>query len=417
MKRTLFITIGSASLFLIFSLWLYLLLFGTPRSVDEVVGDFGFDNITATPINVNPESPDGTRQLDLSAGTLYQLTLKPVAGYSFVNTTSSSTQILYAERGTGHIYQIDIAGGQETRLLQKTFVAINHAYFAQDGSAVVLIGDSDTGTVAYLEEIDQSNTPHEFPGNAENIAFMPGREVRYTITNQNGTAGYSYDLDTAETDELFGIPLKDVTVLWGSDETLVYNRTAPALKGSLYRVSGNILSHAGSTGISYSAFSNSSFAGLQVETSAHPQSGNLVSKVSGLANTNEVSLGVSALPEKCAFDTLSMTVLWCASPIGLITPETYANWYKGLTSFNDFLWRIDLETGTAVETDNLFRTSNREIDVIDMVTDPSGEYLLFKNKNDDSLWLKRLVTPVLELNSTTDEDLLSDSEEVTDGEI
>lgn len=417
MKRTLFITIGGAALLLIFVLWLYLLLFGTPRSVDEVVGDFGFDNINATPITVDPNANNEARQIDLSAGTLYQLTMKPVAGYGFVTTDSSSTQILYAERGTGHIYQIDIASGQETRLLQKTFVAINRAYFAPDGSAVVLIGDSDTGTVAYLEEMDQTDTPHQFPSNADNIAFMPGRKVRYTIANQNGTAGYSYDLDTAETDELFGIPLKDVTVLWGSSETLVYNRTAPTLKGSLYRVSGNALSRAGSTGIAYSAFSNFTYPGLQVETWSHPQSGNLVSNAAGLANSDGVSLGVSALPEKCAFDLLAMTVLWCASPMGLITREAYANWYKGLTSFTDSLWKIDLETGTADEVDNLFRTSSREIDVIDMTTDKSGSYLLFKNKNDDSLWLKRLVTPGLELNSATNEDLLSDGEKVTDGEI
>lgn len=417
MKRTLFITIGGAALLLIFMLWLYLLLFGTPRSVDEVVGDFGLVNIEATPINVNNELAVGeSRQLDLSTGTLYQLTRNPVAGFDFIVTGTSSAQILYAERGTGHIYQVDIDGGNETRLLQKTFVAINRAYFAEDGSAAVLLGESDTGTVAYLEELDPSRTPHEFPGNAENIAFLPGREVRYTIPNQNGTAGYTYDLDTAETDQLFGIPLKDVSVIWNTGETLIYSRPTATFNGSLYRVSGSTLSRAGSSGIAYSAFSDPQTTGVQVETYAHPQSGNLVSQLSGLSTSEDIALGVTALREKCAFDSRSTTVLWCASPFGLIPAQSHADWYKGVVSFSDFLWKVDLETGTADETDDLLETSGREIDVIDMVTNTEGDYLLFKNKNDDTLWLKRLVTPT-ELSPATDEELLSDSEEVTDGEI
>lgn len=417
MKRTLFITIGSASLLLIFILWVYLFLFGTPRSVDEIVGDFGFNNINATPINANPDLGE-TRQIDLSSGTLYQLTTRPVAGFAFVSSASSSAQILYAERGTGHIYQIDTNGGNETRLLQKTFVAINRAYFADDGSAVALLGDSNNGTVAYLEEIDPNRTPHEFPGNAENIAFLPEREVRYTISNENGTAGYNYDLDSAETDQLFGIPLKDVAVIWSPNDILVYSRTSASQKGSLYRVSGSTLTRAGFSGPAYSAMASDTFTGLQIETFTHPQSGNLVSRASGLAENSGVSLGITALPEKCAFDSLAIATLWCASPATLIKPETQTSWYKGMVGFSDFLWKIDLESGTARETDNLFTLSGREIDVIDMTTDPSGTYLIFKNKNDDTLWLKRIVNaPAPELNAAADEDLLSDGEEVTDGEV
>ena len=416
MKRTLFITIGSASLFLIFSLWLYLLLFGTPRTVDEVVGDFGFDNVTATPITVIPDTATGEgRQINLSSGTLYQLTTKPVAGFDFIDT-GTSTQILYAERGTGHIYQINIDNGEEARLLQKTFVAINRAYFAEDGSAAILIGESNIGTIAYLEELDPSRTPHEFPETAENIAFVPGREVRYTISNLNGTVGYAYDLDTTETTELFGIPLSDVSVIWNTEETLIYNRTAPTFTGSLYRVSGDTLSKAGSSGIAYSAFARSDFPSQQVETYAHPQSGNLVSQIRNLSSTEEISLGATALSEKCAFDSQSTTVLWCASPLELISPQAQSAWYKGLVSFTDFLWKIDLVTGTATETDNLLLTSGREIDVIDMVTNADSAFLLFKNKNDDTLWLKRLSAPA-ELDSAANEELLSNGEQVTDGEI
>lgn len=420
MKRTLFIIIGGAALFLIFSLWLYLLLFGTPRSVSEVVGDFGFGDVTVTPISpAETSTDDTTRQIDLStAGTLYQLTSKPVAGFA-ITATEDGLRVLYAERGTGHVYQIDVVTGEETRLSQKTLVAVNRAFFAPDGSAVVLVGETTVGSVAHLEELTTDSLTHNFPENADNIAFTDNREVRYTVTSQNGTAGYVYDLEAAATAQLFATPLRDVRVTWNTDEPLIYPRTAPTLRGRLYSVSGSSnLMPTGTAGVSFSALASPVFLGLKIETYTHPKSGNLVSYAS-LGDAETITLGTTALPEKCAFDPSSMVLIWCASPVGLMTPKSQADWYKGLTSFTDSLWRIDLtNNGTATEVDNLTKTSGRQVDVTDLQIDATGSTLLFKNKNDDTLWLKRLSQPTSpDLNAATDEELLGDGEEVTDGEI
>lgn len=420
MKRTLFITIGAIALFLIFALWLYLLLFGTPRTVSEVVGDFGFGDVTVTPITPDDTTNDGTgRQLDLStAGTLYQLTTKPVAGFRIVSEEETE-RVLYAERGTGHVYAIDVASGEETRISAKTFVAVNQALFARDGNAVVLIQDAADGTKAYLQKLDEGITDDRLPDSASNVAFSQNQEVRYTLTSQNGTAGYAYDLGQGTITQLFNTPLSDVRVIWSAGGPLLYPRTAPRLSGRLYEATSDILTPVGSGGVAFSAMASEDFLGLRVETSAYNNAGNLVSRAN-LGGTGDVSLGVSALPEKCAFDPSSMMTIWCASPAGLITPEAQSNWYKGVVSFTDSLWRVDLtDNGAATVVDDLSKTSGRQIDVTDIVVGDTGEYLLFKNKSDDTLWLKRLSLPSAPetLDATADEELLGDGEKVTDGEI
>lgn len=413
MKRTLFITIGAIALLLIFALWLYLLLFGTPRSVSEVVGDFGFgNNVTVTPITPSEvTNDDTTRQIDLStAGSLYQLTSKPVAGFGIVNS-ADGPRVLYAERGTGHVYEIDVVSGQETRLSQKTFVAITRAYFAKDGSAAVLVGETTDGSVTHLETLGTENTVSEFPEKADNIAFSKERQINYTVTSTNGTTGYSYNLGSAITKQLFGIPLKDTRVIWSADGPLIYSRTAPTLTGRLYRATDNTLTPVGSPDNAFSAMASTDFSGLIIKTSAYNNAGNLVSYAS-MGNASDISLGITALPEKCAFDPTSMTTIWCTSPVGLITPKGQADWYKGMVSFVDSLWRIDLANdGSAVQVDNFQATSGRQIDAMDLQMDDVGNHLLFKNKNDDTLWLKKLETKTTNASSsTTDEELLSDSE-------
>lgn len=403
MKRTLFIIVGSASLLLIFIFWLYLLVFGTPQSVDEVVGDFGFEDITVTPINPALDNPSGERTLDLNAGSLYQLTLKPVAGFDFIREGENSGKILYAERGVGHIYQIDIASSLETRVLQKTFVGANQAYFSLDGSAVVVIGENEFGQTSSLEEIDQTKPPHQFPAEARNIKFTGDREVSYTLTSSNGTIGYVYDLDSAETNTLFNTALKDINVIWGENEILVYSRSAPTLSGTLYRISGNTLTVAGGiSGVSYSAITASD---QYIETARHLESGDLVSRAA------ETVLGLTTLPEKCTTHPVKEELLWCGSPVGLMRPTEQSNWYKGLTSFVDSLWQINLQSGEATEVENVSNVAGRSIDMAGLRSNDLGTQLIFKNKNDDTLWLKRLG------GATTNEDLLEDSEEVTNSEI
>ena len=109
MKNPLLITIGLVLIVLVLGVWLYLLFFGTPDTADEVFSDLGFD-IASQPVNVvAPEIPAASDTfVDTAGEKLRQITTRPVAG--FVSFFSSSTDLVrYAERGTGHIYELNIS--------------------------------------------------------------------------------------------------------------------------------------------------------------------------------------------------------------------------------------------------------------------------------------------------------------------
>jgi hypothetical protein len=389
MKKKLFIILGSVVLLLVFLAWLYLLLFGAPKQAQEVFSNLGLGR-EATPISEFTESLVQTAELNINAGSLVQLTTRPVAGFDFVTKGTSTVAIRYAEKGTGHIYEVNISDGIETRLLAKTSLAVIDARFAPDGGAVVLIAEGDTNTVTTLEDLSPRNLTHQFPEDAENVQFVSDTKLRYTLRFENGTTGFEYDLEEGTTDVMFGIPLKEAVVLWGREETLVYNPPAPRLRGGLYRISGDALSRLNGLGYAFSATAPRFSSGVYLLTYVDLESGNLASfELDELAATNN-TLPIVALPEKCSFDALTNHLVWCAAPSTTLSRNAQSDWYKGTMTFSDLLWQLDLEAGSATVEDDLSAVAGRDIDAVGLTVDSFGSYILFKNKSDDTLWFKNL---------------------------
>lgn len=386
MRRTIFITIGSVILLLIFSVWVYLLLFGAPKEVNEAFTNLGFGSFT--PIEENQESLEQTAQLNLQSGNLSQLTTRPVAGFGFIVTGSTTEKLRYAERGTGYIFEIDLISGVETRVSAKTNLGVTGAYFSTDGNAVALVSETDSGRRVNLEELGDRERSHSLPTTATNLYFSTSTELRYLTTTSEGSVGYVYNLDEMTTDELFFLPLSDVNILWGSEETLFYNLPSPSLRGGLYRINSNLTSKVGESAFAFSAIAPKSGTGTYLTTEANiEQNGNLKSSIQTGSST--INLPFVALPEKCAL--YENNKMWCASNALELGRGAQTDWYKGLIRFADLLWQVDVSTGKTVLLDNITEISGRDVDVIDLQVDRNSTYLLFKNKQDNTLWLRRLV--------------------------
>lgn len=389
MKRTIFITIGSIILLLIFGVWVYLLLFGAPKEVNEAFTNLGFGSFT--PIEEDQGSLEQTAQLNINNGNLSQLTTRPVAGFAFLATTGSSTEKLrYAERGTGYVFEIDLLSGVETRVSAKTHLAVTDAYFSPDGNAVVLISETDSGLEAELEELGDRERSHSLPTNATNLHFSSSTELRYLLPTSGGSTGYVYNLDEMTTDELFFLPLTDISLSWGVEETVFYNHAAPWLRGGLYRINNNELTLIGNSAYALSAEVPSNSSGVYaVSYSETNKNGNLTSILLKSASDTPTTLPIVVIPDKCAFSQAAH-VLWCASNALDLGREGQNDWYKGLVAFADLLWKVEVATGKTTLLDNITEISGRDVDVIDLKTDQNDQYLLFKNKRDDTLWLRRL---------------------------
>lgn len=391
MKRTIFIISGSILLLIIFSIWVFLLLFGTPQNLEQAFTNLG---LGGDPTPVDPNSSlilEQTAQLNVNAGSLVQLTTKPVAGHGFITQGSSTTdKLLYAERGVGHIYEIDIGTGVENRISAKTFLAVTDAVFSPDGKFVVLVSEEGGSTTAVIENLD-SDTDYKIPSNATNLEFVSDNELRYTVTNQSETTGYSFDLTEVTTDQIFSIPLTDIDIIWRTNETLAINKPAPRLRGALFRINGNEMSRIGESGYSLTAIAPQSTSSDYILTGVNLDRGGVIESQVFNESTRELRpLSILAWPEKCVFNIATQNSLWCASSASELSRTSQSDWHKGLITFTDLLWKIDTISGEATLVENLVETSGRYIDVVDISVDREGSFLLFKNKLDDSLWIKKL---------------------------
>jgi hypothetical protein len=97
------------------------------------------------------------------------------------------------------------------------------------------------------------------------------------------------------------------------------------------------------------------------------------------------------LPEKCTFLQSDIQSAICASSVvGVYDITIPDNWYQGVTSYADELWQINLASGEATLVTETITQTGRELDIIDLQTNPSDERLYFINKNDQTFWIYEL---------------------------
>ena len=109
--------------------------------------------------------------------------------------------------------------------------------------------------------------------------------------------------------------------------------------------------------------------------------------VSGLYNEDEnrqYSLGFNTLPEKCGW-SYDSKIIYCGVPSSM-SGNLPDNWYMGITSFSDSIVSYNTETlGNEILVFN--GVDNTEfMDIINVQVSPSGDFILFQNKKDLSLW-------------------------------
>lgn len=398
MSKKILITIGATTILLLLGAWGYLFLFGTPDSVGRVLNNLR-----------SPETPFdqpivGSADTTVAVGNknLAQLTTKSTAGF-VLTKSSSGTAVRYAEKGTGHIYEINLTSGTEARIGGTTFANTAEAYFSDDGSEIILVTiDGTDRKVVWRTSID-STAPISLPTNSHDFAWNADGVLRYTVREADATV--AYENRDGSPQELWRTPLSDVRVFFNQSETFLVNNPAPRLSGGLYEVEGNTLVRA--AGPEYA------FTGMPDPTGQFllyryfdTENQTAVAKVLDTYSNQETISTLPAVPEKCAFSPAEQRV-WCASSFMLLWRDReYLNkWYRGEVSSPDSLWVSNynnFESASLVA--DFSEEAGFDIDVVDMTISEDGSILLFRNKINDALWMYRLseVSGAVEQESTSE---------------
>jgi hypothetical protein len=387
MKKTLII-VGAVLILLILGLWAFFYFTGgMPKNTDEIFARFGLSD-QAPPVEPEPEPGDPNYEYvpdpepTQSEKRLRQLTTRATAGATFIGNT-----VRFVERGTGHIYDIDVRGGTETIVSPTTKPRTMRAVFGNMGNAVALtyegqnelttvLGVLDSGT----DEAEKGLNFIEFRARASEVAFSRDeKDLLFLVKDEGGSTAYAYNLETKDTRELFALPLSDVRMLWGAPH---YVYTIPANKsiGYVYRIDEGRLSYVTNGGKGLMAM--------------HHASGTVVStfNLDGTQTTRDTETGfvplLNLFTEKCDISGTWSRLLVCASPMSLPPGYVYPDdWFKGLIGFSDRILRVDSANGGATVLSNLEEESGRALDVSQLVSNETGNMLVFINKYDNALWL------------------------------
>lgn len=397
MKQKYFLIGAVVLFFLLLTVWLYLLFFKTPTTTEESFADFTNGGIVDPNIQIPEEIATTTNPIiNVSDSKLRQLTTKPVAGFRETRLSSTTPfMITYAEAGTGHIYEINVRTGEETRISNTTIGTgeVSHASFSADGVLVALRTKNDRQaeplTIGTLNRLTQSLTTTQTAESVIDFKVLSSSTVVYSHETTRGLESSTYTVPTKKVTALFTAPFYAATIAWGSttaDAHLLYTKPTYALEGYAYQARGGVLSRLPQSGFGLTTFVTPRYIVSTSQINYKPKT-----EIYTTASGKRYSSPLILLPEKCVPSFKNPAIFWCAEEENLKLPMDFPDsWYQGAISFSDSLWEINPEDYSSNMLVDMTEKSGRSIDAISMSVGESETALYFINKNDNTLWMYEL---------------------------
>jgi hypothetical protein len=372
---------------------------------------------------LNPDGTPGQAPGSNLIPRVRQLSQVPVAGaVAFERPTGSSetfiseagveesraftlTTFRYIERATGHLYEARENSLTQTRLSNTTIPKINHAKFSPNGENVLVqyvASDNETVETLSARVTRKSTTSAETfqliaDGYALEGVYLPQNVVSadigetgisYVLKNSAGGSSVIFaDLRDQTKRILHESPFSEWMIQRANNSVMTLTTKAdsrlPGFAYLLTTVTGAVPTKliGDTTGLTTLINPSNSWIiyslarGSELDTYAY-----------NIKTSQTTRLGVKTLPEKCVFSRQDENLLFCGAtdqPERVTYPET---WYQGLSTFNDNLWKINLDT----EEYEALLIDREEVpqsfDITKIVVSPRDEFVLFVNKKDLTLW-------------------------------
>lgn len=339
---------------------------------------------------------------------LYELHKTPVAGagfFEYETTAGHTVATRYIEKGLGYIFETPLSNYTESRIVNETRSRLSEALWGNNGKSLVVrfIDPSNDWIIkTRLVTIDSGfgSTQDNFSKTSE--IFLPDF-IPFVATSDDHTDQLFY-LENGE-----GAARGSVSTFTGTSVSKVFNasftewlpqypnqnlitlttKPSASVLGYLYfvdlgtKVVTKILS--GINGLT-TLTSHDGKLILFSETIMGAPELSLYNRESGESK----NLSLKTLPEKCAWGYLDPTIVYCAVP-QMIPEGTYPDqWYQGLVSFSDDLWKINTST---LSTEKIMTPGNFKapaLDIINLVLSSNDAYLLFRNKATDTPWVYQI---------------------------
>ncbi len=339
---------------------------------------------------------------------LVQLTEKAVSGATFLEKIKEDKikigVVRYLEKATGHIYDIDLPAGEAgpqggvSEIISNTTIPnIFEAYWSPDGKQVLTrytennkTGIEDAVRNFSLISIATTSTRGIFLlSTIRAVASSPKEnKIFYLMPWGESYLGITASFEDKKQKQVLTTSFGEWAVAWPSERIItLLSKPSATINGYLYKldpITGSfekiLADIPGLTGLM-------SPGGENVFYSQGGYSGIETGLYDVAKKTSIPFFGLITLPEKCVWSKLNKGIIYCAVPSILPSGRYPDDWYMGLISFADRIWKIDTIKGT---TEIISTESGSEFDFINLFLSKNENYLFFENKKDGTLWSLQL---------------------------
>lgn len=345
-----------------------------PKTYAELNKLQGIDTFSTTAKPDNIETVEMVRYVDMTSGLIYDEALRKKEDKKAVTkkTIPPVAEAMFDSTAKRVIFRYLEKGVIQTYLATLDFPTIDPDLPQEE-----------------LDKIDKTATlDGEFLPEGISYADVSddGKTLFYLNPIGNGVSGISYNFATGARKELWQTPFTEWIAQFAGDSKVNMTTKASA------EASGFSYTLDNKTG----AFSRNTGGELGLTTLLSPNGkkmlyatsagGTISTYLLDIASGNTDEISPSALPEKCVF-TSDSSEIYCAAAMKLGLGATYPDdWYKGKTSFEDALWKIDVETAVGNIIYDIYGKDRESIDAINLQLNPGEDYLGFINKKDGTLW-------------------------------
>jgi hypothetical protein len=352
-----------------------------------------------TPVSLEGMSPEEVQELielsdeDVSEQRLSLIWATPQAGAVFVSQGSSTPLLRFVDSSTGHIYDAK-KGENPIKISNVTIPQIKEALWGKDGKNLVLrYLKEDSSIQTFGASVSTSSISTAISG-----SFLPSEikaigvsDNKTLYANPGRTSGSIYlaDISGNKRTEVFNSPFTDWAISFENQKTaFIYTKPSGLSDGSgfILDLARGVTTKMSGTALGLEGMISPSAEHIFVSYTDGSTVGSSVYSISKKTYT-DITPGTFA--SKCAWSQTDSKKIYCAIPKD-ITPGTYPDdWYKGLVSFSDSLWRIDIETG---EMELILDPTleGKIFDISKLVVGPEDKEIAITNKKDLSLWLYTL---------------------------
>ncbi len=379
--------------------------FKTPKNPDGTLPENTFKNffpfgVSSTSIidqnntgsdSTNPNNPNSADETILvPQENLKQVTTSEVSG-AFASNSLSGTSVRYVEKVGGVVHEIPDSTKVDEELVATSIPFAYESIFDSTGNFVInrYLDETLSKVQSYLSIVG-SNSGQYLPENILALSPSPnsGSYFYITVDDSDKAVGIIFTPNGSKSVKILNSSFTEWNSEWPTVNN-IYLTTKPS-----WNTKGYIYSLNTTTGIQ-----NKVFGGINGLTTKVNQSGShmLYSEttrngvglyVYNIKNSSTLNTNLSTISDKCVF-AYNMIEAYCAVPNNSPSSKNPDNWYQGIESFDDSIYKINTNTGDTTYIMNI--SSKKGIDAVNLFLDKSNNTLYFINKKDSTLWSLGLI--------------------------